>query len=376
MERKRIKIFKSGTQTTAAGQTIEFSDADLIACAAAYDPATSEAPIVIGHPKTDAPAYGWIARLIAEDGALFADLDRVNPAFAEAVNGGAYRHVSAAFYGPQNPANPKPGAYYLRHVGFLGATPPAVKGLGAVEFAAGEADVVAEIDFAESETEARGDGGAFPSSSPAQSGALDPDRTSPAAEGESTGANTAIAEAASDSAPQTGADAKAEAEKADAKAEAALPKNEIELVARLAELEAKAQALAEREARLAAAEAAQKRAEVASFAEGLVEAGRLLPRDQAGVVEFLLAIPEGEIAFAEGESTRRVEPAAWLREFLGRLPKQVEFAELSPAPRTPQVISPAEAVQRTKDLVARENAAGRAITYTEAAARVARGDDQ
>ncbi len=234
---KRIKIFKSGTQTTAAGQTIEFSDADLIACAAAYDPATSEAPIVIGHPKTDDPAFGWIARLIAEDGALFADLDRVNPAFAEAVNGGAYRHVSAAFYGPQNPANPKSGVYYLRHVGFLGATPPAVKGLGAVEFAAGEADVVAEIDFAESETEARGDGGAC-SSSPAQSGALDPDRTSPAAEGESTGANTAIAEAASDSAPQTGApaDAKAEAEKADAKAEAALPKNEIELVARMAEL--------------------------------------------------------------------------------------------------------------------------------------------
>ena len=363
MERKRIKIFKSGAQTTAAGQTIEFSDADLIACAAAYDPATSEAPIVIGHPKTDAPAYGWIARLIAEDGALFADLDRVNPAFAEAVNGGAYRHVSAAFYGPHNPANPKPGAYYLRHVGFLGATPPAVKGLGAVEFAAGEADVVAEIDFAESETEARGDGGAFPSSSPAQSGALDPDRTSPAAEGESTGANTAIPEAAPDSAALTDAPAGA-------------PKNETELVERLAELEARARALDEREQKLAALEAAQKRAEVASFAEGLVRAGRLLPRDQAGVVEFLLAIPEGEIAFAEGESTRRVEPAAWLREFLGRLPVQVEFRELSPAPRTPQVISPAEAVQRTQDLVARENAAGRAITYTEAAARVARGDDQ
>ncbi|MBR2978874.1 MAG: hypothetical protein IKC51_02935 [Myxococcaceae bacterium] len=360
---KRIKIFKSGTRTTAAGQTIEFSDADLVACAAAYDPATSEAPIVIGHPKTDAPAYGWIAGLIAEDGALFADLDRVNPAFAEAVNGGAYRHVSAAFYGPHNPANPKPGAYYLRHVGFLGATPPAVKGLGAVEFAAGEADVVAEIDFAESETEARGDGGAFPSSSPAQSGALDPDRTSPAAEGESTGANTAIAEAAPDSAALTDAPAGA-------------PKNETELVERLAELEARARALDEREQKLAALEAAQKRAEVANFAEGLVRAGRLLPRDQAGVVEFLLAIPEGEIAFAEGESTRRVEPAAWLREFLGRLPVQVEFRELSPAPRTPQVISPAEAVQRTKDLVARENAAGRAITYTEAAARVARGDDQ
>ena len=58
MERKRIKIFRGGAQTTASGQTIEFSEADLDGVVQNYDPAVHEAPIVIGHPKTDAPAYG------------------------------------------------------------------------------------------------------------------------------------------------------------------------------------------------------------------------------------------------------------------------------------------------------------------------------
>lgn len=35
--------------------------------------------------------------------------------------------------------NPKPDTYHLRHVGLLGAEPPAVKGLRPVEFAGGRA---------------------------------------------------------------------------------------------------------------------------------------------------------------------------------------------------------------------------------------------
>ncbi len=40
-----------------------------------------------------------------------------------------------------------PGVYYLRHVGFLGAQPPAIKGLAPVEFA-DDADAVT-IEFGE-----------------------------------------------------------------------------------------------------------------------------------------------------------------------------------------------------------------------------------
>ncbi|MFS2072756.1 hypothetical protein ACEN9D_28795 [Pseudomonas sp. CT11-2] len=39
-----------------------------------------------------------------------------------------------------------PGVYYLRHVGFLGAQPPAVKGLRPIELAEGEPGV---IEFSE-----------------------------------------------------------------------------------------------------------------------------------------------------------------------------------------------------------------------------------
>jgi len=50
------------------------------------------------------------------------------------VNKGRYKKISASFYSPNYPFNPAPGSYYLKHVGFLGAVPPAVKGLGDARF--------------------------------------------------------------------------------------------------------------------------------------------------------------------------------------------------------------------------------------------------
>ena len=70
--KKTLEIFKAGKHTTAAGQTLEFSEADLQATVAAYDPGKHEAPLVIGHPSIDAPAYGWVT-----GGAQFVAPDRV-----------------------------------------------------------------------------------------------------------------------------------------------------------------------------------------------------------------------------------------------------------------------------------------------------------
>lgn len=67
---------------------------------------------------------------------------------AELGAAGRYKKVSASFYRPDAPCNPKPGAYYLRHVGFLGAQPPAVKSLKAIEFADGEDGDVVTVQFA------------------------------------------------------------------------------------------------------------------------------------------------------------------------------------------------------------------------------------
>jgi hypothetical protein len=113
----------------------------------AYDPALHEAPLVIGHPKHDAPAAGWVQSLDAAGEGLIATPAQVDPAFAELVAQGSFKKISASFYHPDSPSNPVPGVYYLRHVGFLGAQPPAVKGLRAIELAEGEEGVVEFADF-------------------------------------------------------------------------------------------------------------------------------------------------------------------------------------------------------------------------------------
>lgn len=118
-----------------SGTTLQFSEDALKAAAEAYDPAKHEAPLVVGHPKHDLPAYGWVKSLQYSDGedghepGLYALPAQVNPDFADMVAAGAFKKLSASFYSPDAPNNPAPGQYYLRHVGFLGAQAPAVKGL-------------------------------------------------------------------------------------------------------------------------------------------------------------------------------------------------------------------------------------------------------
>lgn len=153
---QRIHIFKSGKQTSSGGATIVFTEADVAATAGAYNPALHEAPIVIGHPEQEDPAYGWISQLEAQVGNLYATPSQLNADFAEMVKAGAYKKVSASFYPPEHPNNPTPGVYALRHVGFLGAQPPAVKGLKPTQFSDALADqpfVELELDFAEAKPE-------------------------------------------------------------------------------------------------------------------------------------------------------------------------------------------------------------------------------
>ncbi len=138
-----LHIFRPGKHVAMGGQTLSFSEADLAATVAAYDPAKHEAPLVVGHPQHDLPAYGWVQSLAFADGGLDAVPAQVNADFAEMVANGAFKKISASFYTPDAPQNPVPGCYYLRHVGFLGAQPPAIKGLRQAQFAEAEEGVVA-----------------------------------------------------------------------------------------------------------------------------------------------------------------------------------------------------------------------------------------
>ena len=138
----RYEIFRAGTRADNNGRNVTITPDDVAAIAAHYDKTKHEAPIVVGHPSTNAPAFGWVDKLTAENGVLFADFAEVDGDFADLVRKGRYKKVSASFYPPKHANNPDPGVYYLRHVGFLGAHPPAVKGLAAINFADDEADIV------------------------------------------------------------------------------------------------------------------------------------------------------------------------------------------------------------------------------------------
>ncbi len=143
--RVRIHALKAG-RWPAHPSDVVFSDDDVEAIARSYDPTVYKAPVVLGHPTTDAPAWGWVEAVEADADGLWLEAT-LQPELAELVREGRYRHVSVALWPPDAPGNPKPGSWYLRHLGFLGAAAPAVKGLQPVEL--GDGDGVVEVTFAE-----------------------------------------------------------------------------------------------------------------------------------------------------------------------------------------------------------------------------------
>jgi len=307
-----IEIFRPGTHRDMSGQDLTFTEGDLRAVASSYDPALHEAPACVGHPVHDAPAYAWTSAVRFADGALVADVDQVDPAFAELVKAGRFKKISAAFYRPDSVANPKPGTWYLRHIGFLGAQPPAVKGLKPVAFAASDDGAFfADWDQLDLISILRGlrewiieKDGPDVADKVLPSWTLDRLQNSAAQPDSDPASDPCCAEA---------------------------PPVEIpEIAAVRKQLEAERAALAAERAAFAEQRSAERRAEDARFLDDLVKAGRLLPALKAGAALFLETIADaGTVAFGEG--ARRVEVSArdWFRNFAGGAPMQVTFGEVA-----------------------------------------------
>ncbi|MBM96594.1 MAG: hypothetical protein CMI09_12215 [Oceanospirillaceae bacterium] len=128
-----IHIFKAGSHVSMGGDNLTFTEQDVANIAATYDPAKRPANLTIGHPGDNQPNMGAVVGLVARQGHLFAQV-QPNAELQRMVKAGEFKKISAAFYPPNSPENPVPGVYYLRHVGFLGAVPPAIKGLTDPEF--------------------------------------------------------------------------------------------------------------------------------------------------------------------------------------------------------------------------------------------------
>lgn len=332
-----------------SGARLAFSESDLAASAAAYDPALHEAPLVIGHPKHDMPAYGWVKAVSFSDGdtdhdaGMYAMPAQVNADFADMVAAGAFKKISASFYPPNAPSNPVPGVYYLRHVGFLGAQPPAIKGLAQVAFADGDDCVTfSEWDDVTNAGLWRGLRDWFIG----KFGQEEADKALPGYQVADLerGAQQELAEARAKAAAETPVPAFGEATVATATPApaAAAPASPVEQSAQPGQTtttptledivtpEEKA-ALAEENTRLRAELAANKATQVhaanVAFAEGLVTQGRLPPA-YTGVIAATLdhfATQEAVVEFGEGEA--KAPLADQLRAMLQAAPKLVEFGE-------------------------------------------------
>jgi len=133
-----VEIFKGGKQVDSQGR--EHDGDELIDKAVSrFNAAEHEPPAVIGHPVDNAPAFGWVKGLQStiSNGVkiLQAKFDQVVPEFEDMVKQGLFKKRSAAFYPDGR----------LRHVGFLGAMPPAVKGLADLKFES--SDNAVSFDF-------------------------------------------------------------------------------------------------------------------------------------------------------------------------------------------------------------------------------------
>ncbi|KPU83930.1 hypothetical protein JI58_06910 [Marinosulfonomonas sp. PRT-SC04] len=146
-----VEIFKVGRHSPMTGETLDFFGSQLAEMADGYNTETHRAPVVVGHPKTDAPAYGWVSNLRVEGDVLVADFEDIDPAFSDLVKAKRYRKISASFFKPDAPNNPNAGQWSLKHVGFLGAAAPAVKGLKEAQFEADNAGIISfgDNDFAD-----------------------------------------------------------------------------------------------------------------------------------------------------------------------------------------------------------------------------------
>lgn len=280
-----IEIFRAGRHIDDAGITHNFSESDLAGMASGYNPALREAPLTVGHPKDNLPAYGWV-KAVARNaaGVLTIAAHNVEPQFAEMVAAKRFPKRSASFYPPQSPNNPTPGQWYLRHVAFLGAQPPAIAGLKDIQFS--EGDAAGAVNFSE------------------------PDLTKQEPDDMSKELQAQLDESNAKLQSETAARKRAETEAATHKQTAT-------------DAQAKAASFAEKAK-------ADRKAGFVSFAEGQVKAGRLTPKDKDMAVAALDALADSApVEFAEGDTTRKVSPSQWLQDLISGTKPAVEFGEFA-----------------------------------------------
>ena len=281
-----IHIFKAGTHTDMHGKKLPFTPDDLAACVKAYDPSVHEAPLVIGHPRTEDPAWGWVKALSLSGVDLMAEPAQLDPQFAEM------------------------------------AQPPSVKGLKQVSFSEQEEGVVEFADWQAITNASLW--GKLRDFLIARFSLDEAEKVLPEWQ-----LNSLREEAYRDTLSQDAAGAQfsetGPGPSSASNEESSMTKEEIEALQE--ENRRLKQQAADRDARDAQVRQEQLHKDNVAFAEKLVAEGRLAPRASSVVVALLDAVAGGDkpVEFAEGES--RTPLATAFRSLLSDGEPVMNFAE-------------------------------------------------
>lgn len=415
-----VPIFAGGKQTDSHG--IEHDGDEMIDKAIQlFDPEYHEPPITVGHPEDNSPAFGWVKAIKkvtqkVKDGSkvnvLVAKFKDVVPEFAQAVRHGLYKKRSASFYPDGR----------LRHVGFLGGMPPAVKGLADLKF--GESDQC--MLFSDALGSGEGDSlihhhPASPLEKRAECGVRGAEQNAPGTghdkqsvkskEGENSGPGTTSDREGITGGTRAGTvlninhTEKKEGQMLDnanmpyteehlqtlleqqrarftAEFEEKLQKSIHEFTERLNQVthdaagkieDAREQGRSEAAADFAEqrrkdTESARKK-EITEFIANGVQSGHVLPAwEKLGLAQFMESLEVGQaFNFAEGKRETQYQ---WFRNFLAELPKTANFGEF--ATRAKDVAASGNAGQQLNDLIARKMKDNPRIDYMSAFSEVRR----
>lgn len=341
----RIHVLKPGTYPGRNGE-VKVTPQIISELAETYNPALSEAPLVIGHPKFEDAAMGWIENLEVVGNNLFVNTKKVATELSEAVEAGKYKNVSIAFYNPTTPGNPVPGKCYVKHLGFLGAMSPAVKGLQPVaEFAELEDGIdCALIELCETEAPA-------PIITPVTEFSL---------------ADAAAARKLSET-------EFSELAEYGGMTPEALAQLEDSLFAKIAQLKQRELNISYKEQSLKQAEIDAQWRKIEMFAEGEVVDGRLLPKDKMAFVEMCktLSGEEAVVELAEGEKQATLD---WFMGYHRARPVVVELGEMSSkAQPSTKAWTDTKLAERMDEIIAEYKKQGKTIDVV-AALKIAKSE--
>lgn len=354
-----MDVCRAGVWRDMYGRECALTEADfdgIVARHAAGDPV----PVVVGHPHTDDPAWGWVGAARRVGDRLQVRLRDLAPAFREAVEAGRYAGRSIAL-------DEGAAGLRLRHLGFLGGVAPAVDGLSPTSFS-GEPSRV--LTFA-----ARDD----------TAWALDTISRFMRRLREHLIA-TADQEAADQVAPEWEIETVAEAarmngepafagagegdmpdddKQTDHSMQAALDRVKAEL--------AQERATRETERRLVEADRAL---------DEHVRAGRVLPAERPGLAALLASLPAdgAALSFAAPDGATVSEaPRAVLERLLAAVPARVDYGEHAPRgdrPPDPPTEADPDVSRRAAAFRLAQREAGIHLSAAEAVRAVRRGEDR